>query len=322
MIKHLGTKTVAIEKLKLDGDWKTRLASPRVADRAKSIQRFGLLQAPIMRASDRRLITGRDRVAALVTLGTDDVEVHVVECSDSEAEQIASAENLERRHLSAGELAQETRATVAALAESIAKENPEKRLRGPGRGGSAQADAERELAAQQGVQPSTIARRRQRAEKRSAAGTAPKGGLAKAPAPKPRSAAVETFGLPVEEDWLASLVEGQRLTSEGLNLFRRVALVLGALEKVPHHPARLQRARETLATARHELSGMRPWAVCPWCKGQSPAIDACSACEGTAFAVESQKPACPPELLDRNRVAFYDHGELTPLGSDEDMEIE
>jgi len=99
-LKSLGYKTVALTSIRLDpAELRRRSKEQRVIDLAETIERYGgsPLHAPTVRFPGRVLLCGRDRMAALVRLGAKRVEVHAVECTDEEAQELELIENLHKR---------------------------------------------------------------------------------------------------------------------------------------------------------------------------------------------------------------------------------
>lgn len=303
-----------MKSLKLEGDWRARLAEPRIKLRARSIEQIGVIHEPLVRWADKRPIAGRDRIAALVKLGHDRITVKAIDCTDEEAQAIAAAENSERRHLTPKELQAEAAKTVDSLARSIA-ESTGKKARGGGRGGSAKAQAEAEVAAALGVKPKTLAKQRERASKREGQ-PPPAEPEAPAVAPPPP---IQTFGIELDQAWLDGIKEHQLSLDGMLAAMANVSRHLTALEgaEVPKHPARLQEMRRMVTQLRAFIAGSKPTHLCPWCKGQQSALSGCSACTdgtaGTAIVLAHQMGSCPAELLETDPLVYYDHGSLATI---------
>lgn len=96
-MKKLRLADVAIGDMKKSDGWEARVDAPLVAELAKSIAKYGLLQYPMVRESDLQLIFGEDRVAACFVNGDDVVRCVLVECEDEEVDIIRATENVKRR---------------------------------------------------------------------------------------------------------------------------------------------------------------------------------------------------------------------------------
>src|SRR5689334_9424094 len=105
-MKVLSTSEIAIKTLHLPGDWRKLAAAPEVEGRAARIDD----DLPVVRASDKRLLTGKTEVAARQRLGQGEVLVKLVECTDAEAKAMELADASERR-------ADVTAALVSELAD-------------------------------------------------------------------------------------------------------------------------------------------------------------------------------------------------------------
>lgn len=315
-----GIRRVRIDQLSVDGAWRKRLELPRVAERAKSLSRLGLLQLPIVRSPDKRLLAGRDRVAALTLNGETHVDCRMVECSDTEAIEIASAENLERRHLTVEERDRELRELVDSLSRSIAEQQGLP-LRGSGRRKTGRSEAIREIAERTGVPQGTVAKQLTRAESRAqeaqartdqALGLAPDTPDACAPdAPQPSPEChIRTFGIELDAEWLRGVALHQGMVDDIVKRLKGAIRVTRELRssKLPKRDAALDRLITTLEGSIRDARAARPSSLCPWCKGQSPAHEACAACCGTCLQLAGVEPQVPGELRNAERPVYYDHG--------------
>jgi len=99
MITRYGSKRLPISKLKLPGDIKQRQASKHVQDLAKSMDITGgaPLNPPTVDKETFRVVTGCDRIAALLSLGAKSVTVELVSGDAIDLARATIAENLYRR---------------------------------------------------------------------------------------------------------------------------------------------------------------------------------------------------------------------------------
>ncbi len=100
MIKRHGTKIVKIASLKLPGDIEKRKKQQHVIDLAASMEATGgePLHPPSIDIETRRIVTGSDRMAALILLGKKSVKVELVSGDAKELMAATIVENLRRRH--------------------------------------------------------------------------------------------------------------------------------------------------------------------------------------------------------------------------------
>ena len=99
-MKWLGYKQVSLKSIRVDmPDIKRRMKAEHVEELARDIRARGdePIQAPTIRAKTSALVCGRDRYSATLLNGSKKLWVHVVECTDREAEELELAENIYRR---------------------------------------------------------------------------------------------------------------------------------------------------------------------------------------------------------------------------------
>lgn len=96
-IEHLGEVEVNIRDILCGADFPERLKRINVQKIAESAKDVGILQPPMVRASDMQLIFGGDRVASYVLNRQPRFVVKMVECDDETVAKIREIENSHRR---------------------------------------------------------------------------------------------------------------------------------------------------------------------------------------------------------------------------------
>ena len=284
----IGLKEVKISNLKLPGNWAEYLESEEVQERAKSIERHGLIHEPLVRKSDMSLIVGRRRVAAHVVNGEDTVMVKLIECTDQEAEELELVENLERHHASPGEQRKLTVALVD-LYERLEKGKPAVKLPGKKRGRKKTPRGRaREIVAEQiGIEPESV--RRAEVRERSSQ----KDDAEDAPSP------ILLWTLEVDDAYMEAMRDIQANISRALGKLRDVRKFLMAIQTNDHAQSdRMEPILEALTELRKRIEGHRPVSLCPACKYLDEYSHNCAACAGTGWATETQFSNAPKELTE------------------------
>src|SRR6185295_13430223 len=99
-MRWVGYEQIRIASIHVDAaNIRKRTKAAHVAELAGDIRARGEepIHAPTVRGSDRRLLCGRDRIAALMVLKVKKIWCHVVDCTDAEARELELAENIYRR---------------------------------------------------------------------------------------------------------------------------------------------------------------------------------------------------------------------------------
>jgi ParB-like chromosome segregation protein Spo0J len=280
-------ETVEIDpaSLQIPEGWPTSLDDAHIARLAGELAEGRLL--PLVRVRQRadgalEIIQGRHRRAAHQAMGKSiTCEVFAYE-SDAEAEYDMLAENIIRRVLAGPERDRALARMVELRAATVEPEPPR-----VGRPVSPQREAIREIAADMGVHPDTVAR----AVERATETTAP-------PLPKVAEPRLDWYGLePVQavEDLAEERADAVRAAERALRGFAdMIEKALG--------PTVGQLARSSVDRLAHMLKLNAPSGkVCPFCKGRSR--EECEACEGRGFSTVASEPRQVP-------------GELTWSGED------
>lgn len=302
-MKWLGYKRVAFKTIRCDvADIKRRSKQPHVGDLANNIREHGEepIHAPAVRMPGRKLLAGRDRLAALSTLKAARLWVHLVECSDAEAREIELSENLYRR-------ADNRTALIAQLSKLT-----EQRLRAvtAAEGGtlsqapqhSPKAEARRQVARAAGMSPAGVRKAEQRAAaaEESAAGESGDVPLSSEPA----GAAAEpafTYNLEVygcKDASTEAVCNFARPVQEAIDeADKHLRRALAALK-----PIELSKLGQELRAQVHRVGDLmrseRPHAICPWCKGLPKAmIGICAGCSGIGYVSAEKRLRAPRECF-------------------------
>jgi ParB-like chromosome segregation protein Spo0J len=284
-MEKLAIKEVEIGRLALPGDFRARVKLPRVAERARSIDDLALLQLPIVRKVDMKLISGTDRVAAHVHLGREVVEVQLVDCTDAELDEIRLTENVQRRHDPV-----EQREGVVELvklyeAQVALDATPAEPV--PGKHNPAKAAARAKVAKQKGINPESVRKAEQRARKKAAAGRKP--------------ADLALLGIAVPDQDLAHMLSARDYMTEASNKMKAAKAALSGLDNsdVLFPRGRWQQIYEQVSDAALFVRNAIPTGVCPYCK-LIPLLRAqCAGCQATGYITHNQNDGVPPELLDQ-----------------------
>lgn len=294
-MKELGNKSVRIGSLYMDGDVKARMKEERVAELAKNIEENGLLHPPTVRRSDRKLVAGRDRVAAFMFLKRKNIQVRHVECTDKECESIELSENVFRRNQTAAErnkmIKQLVDLQIEILAEREWEDKPRGKGSGSGRPKAIQTQAREEVAKALGVKPDSV----RRAEDRAAA--------ADAEADGPVEPCIGTFGVEISKEFTDECLGIQAYLEQADKHVRQAqnALTQLANSEYEFQDAELTHYRDSLRDVGAALRAASPVSLCPYCKGTEGYQENCSAaCRCFGWVGSAVMENCPPELLSQD----------------------
>jgi ParB-like chromosome segregation protein Spo0J len=302
-VEELGTKEVPIGKLQLPGDMASRMKKKHVKERAESIQKFGLIEPVLVRKSDMKLISGRDRTAAHMLLEEKTIVARLVDCTDEECEDLDDETNIQRRHDPA-EQARLVKKRVEAEAKRLLAENPALPPAGKGKP-NARSLAREKVAQQRGVKPDSIRRTQARHEAKERGSTPP---------PKAPSN-FEAFGLQLEDSWLQEVESVRDIIDSVVQRLGQAKAGLSGLaeSKLPFHSGMLQAARRDLDELSEDVKGMRPSRLCPYCKGQEKYSADCKACLGACYITKSQDQSIPAKLDDQEHLHVMHNGKTVEL---------
>src|SRR5689334_5170771 len=160
MLRWLGYKQVGVNTIVLPSDVKRRMKAPHVIELAKSIAELGEepIHAPTIANRTRKLIAGRDRMAALLINGVKSCWVRMVEGTPQELADLEVDENLHRRQDNRDELIARRVAKVEGQieAEIEAGQLPDTASGNAGRPKSARGQARERVARELGTTPEAV----------------------------------------------------------------------------------------------------------------------------------------------------------------------
>lgn len=316
-MKFLGTKTMKIAALTLPGDWKKLLRSEEAGALSASLAHVPMLQRPGVRKSDRAVIWGRHRLAALTLAGHATAEVDLWSCTDDELATARDVENAFRRAPDAdARLRLIERWTTEILREReeapvrVSRDNvPEITHRAVRRPKEAKTEARERVAALAGVSPETLRKHEQRARKAEekqhqppAWGSDADGEEATSQTWLSRLDAFETWGLVhlMTEGFARQVVQTREAVTRLDGAFRGLLAQITGIEKAVE-PAvfadlELQTLRTRLQQQASAIRAQYPVAICPWCKGFVDLMRHCRGCRGRAMVGREALDRAPAEL--------------------------
>lgn len=296
-------------------DVRRRTKQQHVVDLANDIRERGEepIQAPTVRAADKKLLCGRDRMAALMLMKARKLWVHVVECTDDEAAELELSENVYRRTENRSELL----ARLVALKEQKIRADatqggtpvpPAQRVK---------AEARKDVAKAAFVTTAAVKKAEQRARD-SAAGHPP--GLPSEPAaaavePALFTPCIDLLGLPVNgatrvaNDWSAGV---QAAIDEADKYLRLAQAALKKLEACAFHNTTAQQLRDDVHRVASRVRSVRPHSICPWCKHVPKATESCNPCHTLGYVSEEVAARAPAVCLDKARPVVMWRGQPVP----------
>lgn len=319
----LGYRQVRIASIHVEAaDIKKRTKAAHVAELAGDIRARGEepIHAPTIRAKDRKLLCGRDRVAALLCLKVKKIWCHVVECDDKEAKELELAENIYRRADNRSELiAQLVSLKEQQIAAQRAAAEPGTVSQAPY--AQPRAIARKAVAKAAGISPAAVRKAEQRAAKNDS-GAGPGRAGTETPSEARRESAASSSpedmtgsggaaGATQEEDVQPLTLDllGLGVDDDGARAVMDLAVgEQAAIDDADKHLRLAQSAlsRFSLAVVQQELKeqvrrvasmvrAARPEAICPWCKGL-PQIAKCEPCHTLGWVTAEKRERAPKEL--------------------------
>lgn len=298
-MKWLGYKQVPVSSVVLPGDVGGRMSLPRVVELARDIKELGEepISAPTIQAGTKKLIAGRDRMAATLINKSKQVWVHIADATEQEAGDLEVSENLYRRVDNRDELiARRVRKVVECVALTRRA------------GGTfvspqtAKAAARKKVAAEAGVSTAAV----RKAEQRDAASKAAKketgagAGAGEAPSAPVDTCPIETLGAEIAPRFVGHVGAVMDVIEEAESLLRRLQKIVTGLREHRFPVARQQRLEEDAKSLAAAIRLARPAMVCPWCKDTRDRGDRgedCYPCDGRGYIVAEQVPTVPKEFL-------------------------
>lgn len=289
-MREVFVRDVEIGSIRTPSGFRLRMEDVGVVRMAQSIRTAGIVSPPCVRASDMRLVSGEDKVAACLILGLKQVRCRMIECSD-QALSLARNVEYEYRGSDVGEQA----AAINALLDQVEREvkaEPEPPSRGPGGRPSPRGEARRRVAAVIGKSEAALAKH----DSRQRNHTAPRPKVA-----KPEGWKLDGYGFDVP----AGVQE-------------RAARIKTAMETADTHARTIQRVLAGLAdefsdsVTIHELArragavarALVPTHLCPWCKGNEHAMRCCGGCFMRGFVAEKEFEAADERLRTERLISY------------------
>jgi hypothetical protein len=322
VLRWMGYKQVAVKTIVLPSDVKRRQKLPHVIELAKSIAELGEepIHAPTIAAKTKKLIAGRDRMAALLLNEVSDCWVRLVEGTKQELADLEVDENLHRRHDNRDELIARRVAKVEGQieAEIEAGELPDTAYGNAGRPKTARGEARERVARELGTTSEAVRAAEHRATAK--ASPAPSEG-------KPLVPPVEIWGLPIPEAMpgyeFAEIVNVQREIDAADKALRAAQAALTKLGEGGGCGVIGQRLAAMLRANVHDVAAAvrraRPAALCPYCKGIVERRAKCTGCQGIGYVGEEALEGIADELKRPGAGAMvFDGGRLIPIAKARD----
>lgn len=309
-VKKKGQAMVMISDLILPDDMDERIESELVKWLAVTEKRHGIIHPPLVRKKDKLVIAGRNRVAARLKNGHEDMLVEYADMTNKEAKEVEKNENLFRSHDKDAyhEAVREMQAGFQEEEEMLAK--VDERKKPPGRPSSAKNRAIKRTAEATALHPVTVKRIVEKVEAKEVEGPP-----------------IHTFGLVVDDKWLGDVRDVQRQLGEVNQKLRRCRQVIALLmesEELPVPMQALSRKHDELKQTAADLKAMYPENLCPGCKGVSIATENCAFCRAAGWVGKLDPKEYDPMLLNEDEPHVWFRGAVVPLDSvlDESPEYE
>lgn len=289
-MREVFVKDVDVGSIRAAHGFRERMQDPGVVRMAQSIRTVGLVAPPCVRASDMKLVSGEDKVAACHILGMKQVRCRMIECSD---QALSLARDVETAYRGAD--VAEQYAAVNALLDQVEREvkaEPEPASRGPGGRPSPRGEARRRVGAVIGKSEAALAKH----DSRQRSHTAPRPKVA-----KPEGWKLDGYGFDVPP-----------------GVQERAERIKQAMETTDNHARTIQRVLAGLAddfsdsVAIHELArragavarALVPTHLCPWCKANEHAIRVCGGCFMRGFVCEKDFEAADERLRTERLISY------------------
>jgi len=297
-MKWIGYRQVKYASISMDvADVRKRSKAAHVAELADDIRKLGdePIHAVTVRASDKRLLCGRDRMAALLILKAKSVWIHLVDCDEIEAADLEASENVHRR---ADNRAETLLAAVTAKEALIRAREPRTMSQAPQH--SAKAQARKEVARAAGVSTAAV----KKAEQRAAAKDVPSDPAGASSPPNDAPAGlppppIDLLGTPqlkgnASYDFVRVV---QVPLDEADKLLRQAQAVLKRLDGVAGFATVAQQLHAEVHRVASRVRSHRPWAICPWCKCLPALVKTCAGCERRGWVSEEVARRAPTECI-------------------------
>jgi ParB-like chromosome segregation protein Spo0J len=302
--------TVTICDLLLPGDWKQRLKSEQVRRLSGSGE---ILQPPAIRAADKSVIWGGDRLAAMHLGGRQTCEVWMLDVDEDTAEEMRLVENAHRRHDNRDDLLDRLVALQMRRledrkqrTEQLPYDSDDNSERQPGRPKTVVGEAREVVAAAVGTTTEAV----RQAQARVAAGAQSGAGE---PGSQPAGAAPPLGSATPGLDITVALDGIDKLLTSAVTAITKLAKEHPELtERFPLQDLKWELQRKVAPGIR----AMKPIGSCGYCKGYPGELENCAACRGSNWLTSDQVKDIPPDLLIVGEGAgIYREGEFVTLAA-------
>lgn len=270
-------------------DLELRMREPGVIALAENMRTLGVIAPIVISHKTRRVIAGRDRLAAAMLLQLDSIDAKVIRCTAEEAAAIEVAENLHRR------ASPRVRTAIAleAVDERVQRGVPEQQ-------------AVESVAEQRGIKPDSLRRSKRRRKQRPRV----------VPPDERIIPSIECLGLTPEPAFLRGVKQVQM---RYLNCLEAITEALGPLNTLLRqhsdvvHRTTVEQLRSDLLSVRDSIKGKNPAALCPYCKGIPMVQRECQRCQGVGYVGVGVVQHAPPGLLDQAVPVVSFRGEIVKV---------
>ncbi len=302
-MKWLDFRLIPVSTVKPPVDIDARIANPHVAALAANIKALGeqSQNAPVVQDGTNEIISGRDRYAAYLINGADELWVHVADATAAERADMEESENLFRRPVANRDELLARRS--AKLADALIVTDVTAK--------DAKAAARKQTAIEAGTTPAAVKqaehRVRSKSQEKTARRPAPfhgeqlsgETGAELGPGEPDRSApvepAIDMMGELASEEWLIEMAVIVGIV-EGVD--RELRQLQSACKALPQ-PLQ-QRMRDALHTAGAAARALRPEIVCAACRdpdGVKGKRTECFVCSGNGWLSKEAKGGMHPATL-------------------------
>lgn len=314
MIKWLKNKIVSLDSIVVEKGFKARLKAPHIVALAESIAANGLIELPVI-DGDKHIVSGRDRLAALMINKVERHEVRVCSGTAEEKEVLTIEENYRRRRTD--DYAEQAARLVALGVKEFAMpdvvdpelpvERPEKAK--AGRPKTDKGKAIEAAAKQLNRTPEAIRSATRRAEQRAEDAEVIN-------AHDPMLAPVDMFDLEPTLRQRDDEFPKVRIVQETLSgCGRAVDKILRELTAVLNGPS-CSVIQRTAYTRTYEQAQQLAEAIrradyasiCPVCKDLPHRVTTCGYCQNVGYVSSHLLEGCAPELLRRGPEATVANG--------------
>lgn len=313
-MKVLGSVHVKVSELFIPGGWDPLTLSAQAIELAHSIKRIGMLEDPIVRKSDMRVLTGRHRVAATMINLVKTIRVKLVECTDLEAQIAGATADAVRRHDPAERAELMLRLVdlyeQQSIEEDASREEPvqsgeirisarprKKKRADPKPRRTPRSRARAQVAKEFGVTEREVRRKEQQANEPDPVGH------------------IDLIGMTVGTEFLKQVGFIQHRHRRAVQHLKSAQAELTRLRNAEagFPEGRLQRESQSVHDATALVLSMVPSSICPYCKGLTGLIEKCATCLAAGYVGESIVAQAPKELLDEKEIAVAVDGKMVPL---------